>query len=78
MRVDNLAGLIDIAEIGWSGEDETGDSFLTGEIRLHMEDELLTAGDYTTQIVVYDAPHPEGIVWGSIPTQVVEEFENPP
>jgi len=45
----------------------------TGEIRLALGDQSITADRYMVPIVVYDATNTDGIVWGYIAIEVKAE-----
>ena len=47
----------------------------TGEIRLALGDQSITADRYMVPIVVYDATNTDGIVWGYVAIEVKEEVE---
>jgi hypothetical protein len=49
----------------------------TGEIRLFLGGQTLVeaAQPYTSYLVIYDADHPEGIVWGYVLIRVKAEVE---
>jgi hypothetical protein len=49
--------------------------YATGELRLFLGGEALTAGEYMVPLIVYDGSNPQGIVWGIIPISVVAEVE---
>ena len=48
----------------------------TGEIRLDLGGESITAGSYYTAIVVYDATNTNGVVWGYVTVEVKVDVEN--
>jgi hypothetical protein len=52
--------------------------YATGEVRLFLGGEDLTATDYKAPLVVYDGSNPEGIVWGVIPISIIAEVEAAP
>ena len=52
-----------------------GSGYITGEIRLRLGDQAITAGTYNAPLVVYDAANSTGIVWGNIPLRVKAEVE---
>lgn len=47
----------------------------TGEVHISLGALALAPGTYRVPLVVYDTENPEGIVWGYIPVEVVEEVE---
>lgn len=47
----------------------------TGEIRLFLGGETITAGNYQAPLVVYDPTNVDGVVWGLIPIVVYAEVE---
>jgi hypothetical protein len=49
--------------------------YATGEVRLDLGGQAITAGTHTAWLVVYDASNPDGIVWGSLRITVVAEVE---
>ena len=68
-------------------ESDNGDSdpirwikagYATGEIRLFLGDQTITAGNYQAPLIVYDPTNSNGIFWGRIPITVVEELEATP
>jgi len=62
---DKAAGLIT-----WDQE-----GYATGEIRLNLGGQSITSDYYEVPIVVYDASHAEGIVWGIVDFKVAAEVE---
>ncbi len=48
----------------------------TGEIRMDLGGESISAGTYYVYIVVYDAVHTDGIVWDKISIKVEADVEN--
>jgi len=48
----------------------------TGEIRLDLGGESITAGDYYVPIVIYDAVNTLGVVWGYISVQVKADVDS--
>lgn len=49
--------------------------YATGEIRLALGGETITAGDYYVPIVVYDPTYTSGVVWGYISIQVKDDVD---
>jgi len=49
--------------------------YATGEIRLFLGDQTISAGNYQAPLVVYDPTNTDGIVWGFIPITVIAEVE---
>jgi hypothetical protein len=47
----------------------------TGEVHISLGAQSLTPDTYRAPLVVYDTDHPEGIVWGFIPVEVLAEVE---
>jgi hypothetical protein len=59
--------------ITWSGA-----GYDTGEIRIKLGDQSVSAGDYNAPLVVYDAANTDGIVWGYIPVVIKADPEAAP
>jgi len=51
------------------------DGYDTGEIRLDLGGQSITAGKYHVPIVIYDAQNTNGVVWGHIYAEVKPEIE---
>lgn len=49
--------------------------YATGEIRLFLGAEAITAKIYSAPLVVYDPTNPEGVMWGRINIKVEEDPE---
>jgi len=49
--------------------------YATGEIRLFLGDQTISAGNYQAPLVVYDLTNPDGVVWGRVPLTVIAEVE---
>ena len=69
---DDLVSSVDPANgvITW---DQVG--YDTGEIRLALGEETLTAGTYQVPIIVYDAVNDDGIQWRKVDMKVVADEE---
>lgn len=52
--------------------------YATGEIRLFLGDQLITADNYQAPLVVYDPTNTDGIVWDLIPITIIAEVEAAP
>lgn len=52
-----------------------GSGFSTGEIRLKLGDQSISAGTYHAPLIVYDAVNSTGIVWDYIPLRIKSEVE---
>ena len=48
----------------------------TGEIRLDFGNEDIVVSTYQMYIIVYDAANTDGVVWGTVKTQVRADVEN--
>lgn len=62
---DKAAGLITWDQAGYD----------TGEIRIAIGGELITAKTYNVPIIVYDAANANGVVWGYIVIEVKDDVE---
>lgn len=51
--------------ITWAGA-----GYSTGEVRLQLGSQSISAGSYNVPIIIYDASHANGIVWGHVPISV--------
>lgn len=56
--------------ITWSSS-----SYSTGQVRLDMGGQAITAGKYHAPLVVYDSSNASGIVWGFLPVVVMTDPE---
>ena len=50
--------------------------YLSGEVRLKLGHQSITAGTYSAPLVVYASDYPNGLVWGSVRLDVIPEVEN--
>jgi len=51
------------------------EGYATGQVKILLGAEDISAGSYRAPLVVYDPDNLEGIVWGRIPIQVEESPE---
>ncbi len=49
--------------------------YAIGEIRIFLEDQVITPAQYHAPLVVYDPTNADGIVWGEILIEVKAEVE---
>jgi len=61
-------GAITWQNSGWS----------TGEIRMDLGSQSISAGEYNVPIIVYTASYANGIVWGKVPVVVKADPEASP
>lgn len=52
-----------------------GSGYSTGEVRLDLGGEAISAGEYNVPIVVYAPSYASGIVWGYVPIIVIADPE---
>ena len=62
---DKAAGLITWDQAGYD----------TGEIRIAIGGETITADTYNVPIIVYDAANANGVIWGYIVIEVKDDVE---
>lgn len=62
---DKAAGLITWDQAGYD----------TGEIRIAIGGESITASRYNVPIIIYDAVNTDGIVWGYVIIRIIDEVE---
>lgn len=82
-HMDAVTGIkLTVAGVTFSSTNQPGDpilwdgvDFKEAEIRIYLGDGALPVGSHGAWIVLYDADHPNGLVWGAIILEVHAEFE---
>lgn len=49
--------------------------YATGQVKLYLGNQTITAGSYRAPLIVYDATNTNGIVWGLVPLAIIAEVE---